>query len=83
MLLNGTTQKPLRARRLIESEKHYSSNNHNMAATTNAGEVPTFKLVLVGDGGTGALFLFFSFSSSSSSSRLLCDDDDDRFSLGA
>ena len=54
-----------------------------MAATGNAGEVPTFKLVLVGDGGTGALFLFFSFSSSSSSSsssRLLCDDDD-RFSL--
>ena len=32
-----------------------------MAATGNAGEVPTFKLVLVGDGGTGALFLFFFF----------------------
>ena len=45
-----------------------------MAATpgnANAGEVPTFKLVLVGDGGTGALFLFFSLLSSSSS-RLLC-----------
>jgi len=51
-----------------------------MAATT--GEVPTFKLVLVGDGGTGMRFISFLFfqsllSSSSSSVRLLWGDDDD------